>query len=187
MHFIYNASLAFDQESDCVPSASHSYWWERDVVIRWSMRWGKPDFFKSGFVSTDKWFSLPGAKKISSLLSLLIPPLTKAHLHFSEFLCITFNMQVTDQGVPESLLLEQRKHNCTALLFLSYVEENGYGENSPLRERVASSCCSPPLLVLPSTSRSRGDTLAERPAVDETANLWLCCPWPLLVQQRLFS
>lgn len=97
-------------------------------------------------------------------------------LSASSFVSITFEKNVTSvfriwmhqfQHItnrpksPELLLLDWVKHNCTASVFLSYLEENEYRENSLQKEQVAPSCCTPQLLVLPSTSRSRGDALAE--------------------------
>lgn len=86
----------------------------------------------------------------------------------------------------ELLLLEQGKHYCSALVFLCHVEENVYGENSFLREQGASSCCLPLLLALPSSSSCRGDGLVERPAPDETTNLWLLAMASSCVAKALF-
>lgn len=161
MHFIYNASLAFDQESDCIPPASHT---------------GEKEMWSSGGLwDTESltgfwiWFCLKRQRifcswrleNVFSVSSFISISFDKNMPSFFRIWRHQFQHIANRPKSPESLFLEWGKHNCIASVFLSYVEENEFRENSLQKEQVSPSCCTPQLLVLPSTSRSRGDAVAE--------------------------
>lgn len=147
MHFIYNASLAFDQESDCMPTASctgvremwrSGFLWDEGNLISF--------FYLAMFEKTKYFLFLELRKYLLSFLTCL-HHLWKSTASF--FRISVHHFQNVNRPVgPESLTVKWRKHYWVALVFLWYMEENVYRQNSFLREQGASYRCLP-LLYLP--------------------------------------